>query len=47
MTELINLVIRSAGCKIEVSQDDINDPDNCATRLQDIQEEFQAVSIDH
>ena len=38
LTDLVNCILRSAGCDIKVTEDDINDPDNIATRLEDIQE---------
>lgn len=37
-TDLINCVLKCAGCDIKVTEDDINDPDNIAGRLEDIQE---------
>lgn len=43
--ELVNLVLLSAGCTIEVNSHDIEDPDHCANKLADIQEEFQSVSF--
>jgi cohesin complex subunit SA-1/2 len=43
VADLVNFVLRSAGCELEVSDEDIEDPDNCANRLGDLQEEFQAV----
>jgi cohesin complex subunit SA-1/2 len=44
MTELVNLVLRSAGCNIEITGDDINDSDNAEGKIADLQEEYQAVS---
>ncbi len=44
MAELVNFVLRSAGCNIEVSEDDINDTDNIDGRIGDLQQEFQEVS---
>jgi cohesin complex subunit SA-1/2 len=44
LTELINFIFQSAGCSVQVSVHDINDPDNVDGRLADMQEEFQAVS---
>lgn len=38
LTDLVNCILKSAGCDIKVTEDDINDPDNIATRLEDIQE---------
>lgn len=44
VSEIVNFVLKCAGCDIEVTSDDIEDPDNCTSRLTDIQDEFQAVS---
>jgi cohesin complex subunit SA-1/2 len=44
LKEFINFVLRSAGCSAQVTIDDINDPDNAETRIQDMQNELQAVS---
>lgn len=43
MAELVNFVLKCAGCTIRVTEDDINDVDNVEGRLGDVQEEFQAV----
>ena len=42
--EMVNLVLKSTGCYLQVTNDDIEDPDNAGGRLGDLQEEFQAVS---
>ncbi|KAF8856215.1 STAG-domain-containing protein [Acephala macrosclerotiorum] len=42
MVELVNFLLRSAGCTIEVTRDDIDDVDNVAGRVGDLQEEYQA-----
>lgn len=44
LSEIVNLVLRCAGCGIEVNVHDIEDPDNCTSKLTDIQDEYQAVS---
>ena len=44
MTELVNFVLKSAGCSLRVTEDDINDPENVEGKLGDLQEEYQAVS---
>ncbi len=44
LAELINFVLRSAGCNIEVTVDDVNDTDNIDGRIGDLQQEFQEVS---
>jgi len=43
ITELVNMVIKSAGCDITVSEDDINDIDNVEGKLGELQEDCQAV----
>jgi cohesin complex subunit SA-1/2 len=46
VADIVNFVLRAAGCTIKVDEDDIADPDNCPSRLGDIQDEFQAVGLD-
>ena len=46
LTDFVNFLLRSAGCDIQVTVDHINDPDNAAGRLADIQTEYQAVGFD-
>ncbi|KAH8805693.1 STAG domain-containing protein [Xylogone sp. PMI_703] len=45
MTELVNFVFQCAGCDLEVTEDDINDPDNVEGRVGDLQQQFQAQNI--
>ena len=45
LADLVNFVLKSAGCKLEISEHDIADPDNCTSKLGDLQDEFQAVSF--
>ncbi|KAL8962770.1 MAG: hypothetical protein Q9183_005102, partial [Haloplaca sp. 2 TL-2023] len=45
MTELINLVLKCTGCNLQVDVHDIEDPDNAASKLEDLQEEYQAQKI--
>lgn len=45
MCELVNLVLKCTGCNLEVDVHDIEDPDNAPSKLQDIQEEYQATKI--
>ncbi|KAI9681056.1 MAG: hypothetical protein M1822_007130 [Bathelium mastoideum] len=45
LAELVNLVLRAAGCSIGVDVHDIRDPDNARGRLTTIQEEFQAQNV--
>lgn len=44
VAELVNLVLRAAGCDIRIDEDDIADPDNAPSRVAELQEEFQSVS---
>ena len=44
VTELVNCVLQCSGCDIQVTEDDIRDPDNCQNRLADIQSVWQDVS---
>ena len=43
VADLVNFVLECAGCYSKVDQYDIDDVDNCTSKLTDIQEEFQAV----
>lgn len=45
LAELVGLVVKSAGCSIPISEDDINDTDNVEGKLGDLQDEYQAVSF--
>ncbi|EHK97901.1 putative Cohesin subunit psc3 [Glarea lozoyensis 74030] len=42
MTELVNFMLKAAGCDVQVTIDDINDFDNAAGRLRDVQDEYQS-----
>lgn len=42
--EVVNFVLKCAGCGIKVDEDDIGDPDSASNRLIDIQGEYQATS---
>jgi cohesin complex subunit SA-1/2 len=44
VAEIVNLVLRAAGCDLRIDEDDIADPDNAPSRVAEIQEEFQTVS---
>ena len=44
LAEVVNFVLRCAGCESEVTEHDIEDPDGCTNKLTDIQEEFQATN---
>ncbi|SPN98904.1 related to nuclear protein SA-1 [Cephalotrichum gorgonifer] len=45
VTELVNCVLQCSGCELEVTEDDIRDPDNCQNRLADIQGVWQDQQI--
>lgn len=41
--DLINCILRCAGCDLEVTVDDIRDPENIPNRLLDLQSVYQEV----
>jgi hypothetical protein len=43
MTDLVNCVLKCTGCDMKVTEDDINDPDNAANKINDLQEEYKGV----
>jgi cohesin complex subunit SA-1/2 len=43
VAQIVNFVLRSSGCTIEIDENDIADPDNCPSRLAEIQDEYQTV----
>ncbi|KAF1957699.1 STAG-domain-containing protein [Byssothecium circinans] len=45
VAELVNFVIRAAGCHMKIDEDDIADPDNCPNRLGEIQDEYQQEDV--
>lgn len=45
MTDLVNFILRCTGTDLKVEDHDIEDVDNVANRLNDLQEEYQAQSI--
>lgn len=45
MTDLVNCILKSAGCEIKVTEDDVNDPDNIPSKLNDMQDEYKGVSF--
>lgn len=45
VAEVVNLVLRAAGCDLRIDEDDIADPDNAPNRVAELQEEFQMVGI--
>ncbi|EEH07609.1 mitotic cohesin complex [Histoplasma capsulatum G186AR] len=45
MTDLVNFILRCTGTDLKVDDHDIEDVDNVASRLNDLQEEYQAQNI--
>ncbi len=45
MCEIVNFVLRCTGCDLQIDVHDIEDPDNAASKLDDLQEEHQAKNI--
>jgi cohesin complex subunit SA-1/2 len=43
MTDLVNCILKSAGCELKVTEDDVNDPDNIPGKLNDMQDEYKEV----
>lgn len=43
MADLVNCILQCAGCDLEVTVDDIRDPENIPNRLIDLQNEYQEV----
>jgi cohesin complex subunit SA-1/2 len=43
LSEIVNLVLRAAGCDLRIDEDDVADPDNAPSRVAELQEEFQTV----
>ncbi|KAH8725758.1 hypothetical protein GQ44DRAFT_651801 [Phaeosphaeriaceae sp. PMI808] len=43
--EIVNLVLRAAGCDLRIDEDDIADPDNAPSRVAEIQDEFQTHEV--
>jgi cohesin complex subunit SA-1/2 len=42
LAEIINFVLRAAGCTSKVTQHDIEDPDAVSSKIEDLQHEYQA-----
>ncbi|EME48128.1 hypothetical protein DOTSEDRAFT_147348 [Dothistroma septosporum NZE10] len=42
LADVINFVLKSAGCNSKLSEHDIEDPDSAAAKLTDLQDEYQA-----
>jgi cohesin complex subunit SA-1/2 len=45
MTDLVNCILKSAGCEMKVTEDDVNDPDNIPSKLDEMQDEYKGVCI--
>ncbi|TPX07146.1 uncharacterized protein E0L32_010947 [Thyridium curvatum] len=45
VTDLVNCVLLAAGCDQQVTEDDINDPDNCNNRLTELQSLYEEQQI--
>jgi hypothetical protein len=45
VAEVVNMVLRAAGCDLRIDEDDVSDPDNAPSRVAELQEEFQTVSL--
>lgn len=43
MSDLVNCILQCAGCDLEVTSDDIRDPENIPNRLIDLQSVYQEV----
>ena len=44
VADLVNCILSAAGCDYHVTEDDINDPDNCSNRLTELQGYYEDVS---
>ncbi|KAI8298608.1 Cohesin subunit psc3 [Colletotrichum sp. SAR11_240] len=45
IVELVNLVLQASGCDLEITEDDVRDPDNCQARLTELQDLFQEEQV--
>ncbi|KAJ0160809.1 Cohesin subunit psc3 [Colletotrichum tanaceti] len=45
IVELVNLVLQCSGCDLEITEDDVRDPDNCQARLTELQDLFQEEQV--
>ncbi|KAJ4356582.1 cohesin complex subunit [Didymosphaeria variabile] len=45
VAEIVNLVVRAAGCHVQIDEDDIAEPDNCPHRLGELQDEYNAEQV--
>lgn len=45
LCDLVNFVLKCAGCELQVDLHDIEDPDHATSKLTDIQDEFQRLKV--
>ncbi|KAJ4331128.1 cohesin complex subunit [Didymella glomerata] len=45
VAEIVNFVLRAAGCSLRIDEDDIADPDNASSRVAELQDEYQAQDV--
>lgn len=45
MTDLVNCILKSTGCEMTVTEDDVNDPDNIPSKLGEMQDEYKGVCL--
>lgn len=45
LCDLVNFVLKCAGCELQVDLHDIEDPDHATSKLTDIQDEFQQLKV--
>ncbi|KAF2453180.1 hypothetical protein BDY21DRAFT_374988 [Lineolata rhizophorae] len=45
LAELINFVLKCAGCDLKIDSNDAEDPDACPNKLADLQDEYQAQNV--
>lgn len=45
MADLVNCILQCAGCDLDVTADDIRDPENIPNRLVDLQNVYQEVCV--
>lgn len=42
VADVVNFVLQCAGCNLQVTDHDIEDPDGCTNKIEDLQAEYQA-----
>lgn len=45
MADLINCILKCTGCELKITEDDVNDPDNIPSKLNEMQDEYRDVCI--